>query len=169
MPLSGLFQKGMNGLAINPVKIGLYTGMEKKEKRLNVSGVRLNGILRQASFRDYIMKKEVVQGGKLCGQNRRIDGIQGQRVGSMDKMPAMEGILSAGSSDCLANTVEFAEFPACFCLLATFLHTRFLVVFTTLQFSFNSVYLQLFLQLSDGVFKVPPNFNFYHLWLRLTN
>jgi hypothetical protein len=86
-----------------------------------------------------------------------------------DTMPGQTGIVSSNYSDSLANAVELAEFPACFSLLATFLDTRFFVVFTTLQLSFYPIYLQLLLQLSDGIFKVSSNFNFYHFGLRLTN
>ena len=64
------------------------------------------------------------------------------------------------------HAIELTEFAACFRLLAAFFDTRFFIVFATLQFSFDSVYLKLFFQLPDGELEVTPDFNFYHLNLR---
>lgn len=113
------------------------------------------------------MKRE-----ELFREGWRLDGIRQKKKGLRGrfKMPgATMGILSHTCSGCLADSVELAEFPACFSLLATFFYTWFFVEFTTLQLSFYPIYLQLLLQLSDGIFKVSSNFNFYHLGLRLTN
>ena len=62
--------------------------------------------------------------------------------------------------------VEFPKLSTGLGLLATFHDARFFIAFTTLQLSFDAIDLQLFFQLSDGVFNVSTNFNFYHLGLQ---
>ena len=69
-------------------------------------------------------------------------------------------------SHCFLHAVELAELTACFSLLTAFLHAWFFVILPTLQLSFNSIDLKLFLQLPDGKFEITSNFNFYHLNLR---
>ena len=117
-----------------------------------------------------MVEKEFVEGGKLLRKSKRFDDVQQEEsMPGWLKMPGCAGILSCNRSGSLSNAIELAEFPACFSLFATFFDTRLFVVFTTLQLSFYPIYLQLLLQLSDGIFKVSSNFNFYHFGLRLTN
>lgn len=66
----------------------------------------------------------------------------------------------------LPGTVEFSEFSAGFCLFPAFHDAWFFIAFTTFQLTFDPVNLQLFFELSDGVFNVSTNFNFYHLGLQ---
>ena len=82
------------------------------------------------------------------------------------KSPPEADFFQARRSAGFSETVELAKLPAGFRLLAAFLDARLLIVFTTLQFSFNSVDLQFFLQLANGIFEISPNFNINHLGLR---
>ena len=57
---------------------------------------------------------------------------------------------------------EFAHFPLGFSLLPALFLTRFFVVLTALQFTLDAIHLQLFLQLTNGIFNITSYFNFYY-------
>jgi hypothetical protein len=80
--------------------------------------------------------------------------------------PAPREPLIASQLGWFSHAVEFAEFSPRFSLFATLFDTGFFVILAALQLSFYTVYLQFFLQLTDGVLKISANFNFYHRWLR---
>ena len=113
-----------------------------------------------------MVQEELGDRRKLGGEACRFDKLcrrRSFRGYKFKKSDALSDFLNWHLLKRFSDTIELAEFSAGFRLFAAFLHAGFLVVFPALQFPFNTIDLQLFLQLANGVLKISTNFNFYHL------
>lgn len=139
------------------------------EEKIDIGLVGLDGIFCESFLRDQMMEKEFSCRNKLSrdllGSMAKRTGLEGKKDarGRMAATGVSVGLLSLSAP---SDAVKLAELATGFRLFAPFFYARLFVVLTTLQFSFDSVNLKFLFQLTDGVFKISTNFNFYHLGLR---
>jgi len=62
-----------------------------------------------------------------------------------------------------SHPVELTELTQSFSSFTPFFYAGFLVILTSFQLTFDTVNLQLFLELANGILKVASDFNFYHV------
>lgn len=171
LPGAALFQKDMQGSALDFFQCGNSLLSQKTEKNINIGLIGLNGIICKAPFGDQVAEKKRPCCLKLLGNGLTRDGQKmccrfstkkGSNAQGLRKLQAFTVSVSLRPS----CAIEFPELSAGLGLFATLHDAGFLIAFTTFQFSFNTIDLQFFLQLSDGVFNISTNFNFYHLGLQ---
>ena len=145
---------------------------KKNKKEIDISLVGLNGVVGKTFFSDQIADVE-----RSCGYKLRGEGLAGEGQMMCCRLLRQERIKRLGRERLQALlvsvvslrpscAVEFPKLSAGLGLFPSFHDAGFLIAFTTFQLSFDAIDLQLFLQLSDGVFNVSTNFNFYHLGLQ---
>ncbi len=172
MSRAALFQKGVKGSILDLVQRCNSLLSKKDKKKVDISLVGLNGVVGKAFFSDQIADEE-----RSCGYKLRGDGFSGEgqvmcwRLLRQERIKRLGRYLLQASLISVVSlrpscTVEFPKLSAGLGLFPSFHDAGFLIAFTTFQLSFDAIDLQLFLQLSDGVFNVSTNFNFYHLGLQ---
>jgi hypothetical protein len=145
---------------------------KKDKKKVDIRLIGLDGIVGKAFFSDQIADEE-----RSCGYKLRGNGFSGEGQMMCCRLLRQERIKRLGRERLQALlvsvvslrpscAVEFPKLSAGLGLFPSFHDAGFFVAFTTFQLSFDAIDLQLFLQLSDGVFNVSTNFNFYHLGLQ---
>ncbi len=146
--------------------------LQESKKEVNIGRVGLDGVFGKAFLRDQVVEKKLFCRNKLLGEGCGVDGNVGKQRGKRKRKRPLQECCSGRFRKFLtllsspSDAVELAKLTTSLGLFATFFDTGFFIVLTTLQLSFNSINLQFFLQLTDGVFKISTNFNFYHLGLR---
>ncbi len=170
MSVPALFQKPVN-MTVFDLLQGAYFWLLLKEckKEIDVGFVGLDGVFGKTFLRDYIMEKKFFCRNELLREGCGVDGSVWEKRKS--KCPLQKNCgrhfrkfstLFSTSSD----AVELAKLAASLSLFAALFDTGFFILLATLQLSFDSINLQFLFQLTDGVFKISTNFNFYHLGLR---
>lgn len=170
---TALFQEFFNGVAgdlgevLNPAHVLQEEGKEK----INVAGIRCDGVFSKPFLSNEIVKKEFFCLKKCGGEALANDGP----VAPVSKENAHCRSDAAGVTilpescwgvSAASNTIELAKFAAGFSLLATFFYTWLFITLATFQLALDTINLQFLFQLPDGILKVSSNFNFNHLGLR---
>jgi hypothetical protein len=118
--------------------------------------VRLDSVFSETPFNYEMLKKKIKDGREIRHEEKG--------VGSKKSCRSVRDRQNSGYNLELATShpVELTELPQSFSRFTPFFYARFLVILTSFQLTFDTVNLQLFLELANGILKVASDFNFYH-------